>query len=200
MALWLAQKHASARLEVTALKGEVELERINARAMKNDLDAERLLTVRQSEDFKKLEIAAAALRTKVDNNPSQARHATAITAPTPERLADLRITRLHSRSDSMPEAMALVLWNPATQEGLLAAENLPSPGSGEEYRLWIIASSSGPTTPTDGGVITVDPETRAGRHEFRLTHPLSQGSHFAVKRRRLIDAAITDGALILSGP
>ncbi len=70
--MWFAQKQASARLEITALESIVELEQAASQALRNELEAERLLTVRQAEEFKKLEATAATLRTALASERNQA--------------------------------------------------------------------------------------------------------------------------------
>ena len=70
--MWFAQQQASARLEITALESIVELEQAASQALRNELEAERLLTVRQAEEFKKLEATAATLRTALASERNQA--------------------------------------------------------------------------------------------------------------------------------
>ncbi len=198
VALWLSQRQASSRLEIAALESSVELERTTVRALGNELEAERLLTVRQAEEFKKLEAAAATLRHAPAGERGPAPSSPAERGADPGSFADVQIVRLRSRLNSAPDASAVVLWNPASREGLLAVENLPAPHDSQAYRLWIVDPSTG--TPLDGGAFAVDRARGSGRHRFHVPPSLPPGSHFAVRRDRKSGAFPAEGELLLSGP
>ena len=55
---------------------------------------------------------------------------------------------LHERR--RPKALAVAVWDPKKQEGVLSVENLPALAVNEDYQLWIVDPQY--PNPVDGGV------------------------------------------------
>jgi anti-sigma-K factor RskA len=102
-----------------------------------------------------------------------------------QRAADvdqLKIARLVSLASDKKAAVAIAVWNPVKQEGLLRVENLPALGADEDYQLWVIDPQK-PSQPVSSVVFTVGVDG-VGRHTFRPDEPVSSAAVFAVSRER----------------
>ena len=92
------------------------------------------------------------------------------------RMANLQITMLNSRLASLPQAVAVTLWDNDKQNGVFVVENLKELPSDRDYQLWVLENG---TTPVDAGVFHVDP-SGTGRVEFKPKQPIKVAGKFAV--------------------
>jgi len=112
-------------------------------------------------------------------------------------LADLKITALASMLKNSPQALAVAVWDPKKQEGLLNVQNLPALGVNEDYQLWIVDPQY--PNPVDGGVFRVDPATGTLRTPFKAKQPVSAVNAFAVTRERKGGVPKAEGPFVLLG-
>jgi len=109
VAVLLACRNFTLSTTVKILSTEVEFTRVDAQSLKQQLEAERILSARQLADLK--------------NAPA---------------LDSLWFVRLTPPAEAvLPMARAIIAWQPAAAAGILLAEQLPSPAPDEEYRLWL---------------------------------------------------------------
>jgi hypothetical protein len=112
--------------------------------------------------------------------------------------AALKIVLLASPRAGSPPTLAAVVWNPATQEGIFTAQNLPPPAPGQVYQLWEVDPQY--PRPVAAGVIGVDPQTGAARGPFKPGQPLPAAVNFFVTLERQGDGIAPEGPVVLSSP
>lgn len=112
-------------------------------------------------------------------------------------LADLKITTLASMLKNTPEALAVAVWDPKKQEGVLKFAKLPSIASNQDYQLWVVDPQY--PNPVDGGILTIDPKTGAGTITFKPKQPVRSIDAFAVTRERKGGVPKAEGPFILLG-
>lgn len=112
-------------------------------------------------------------------------------------LAELKITALASLLKNSPQALAVAVWNPAKQEGVLKVEKLPVLLPSQDYQLWVVDPHY--PNPVDGGVFTVDPQTGAARLTFKAKQTVTAINAFAVTLERKGGVPKAEGPFVLLG-
>lgn len=112
------------------------------------------------------------------------------------RLENLKVYTLTAPSGGVPPAIAIVIWNPRSQAGILSAEKLPPLAPEKTYRLWINAALSAP--PVDGGVFTADSGTGTAIHPFEANNIVAGITGFVVTLERADGIATAKGPIVLS--
>ena len=112
-------------------------------------------------------------------------------------LANLKITALASMLKNSPKALAVAVWDPKKQEGILKVENLPALAANEDYQLWIVDPQY--PNPVDGGVFTVEPTSGQRQVQFKTKQPVSAVNAFAVTRERKGGVSKAEGPFVLLG-
>lgn len=112
-------------------------------------------------------------------------------------LADFKITTLASMLNNSPQALAVAVWNPAKQEGVLTVQKLPALATDKDYQLWIVDPQY--PNPVDGGVFTVDPQTGERRVSFKSKQPVKSIAAFAVTLERKGGVTKAEGPFVLLG-
>jgi anti-sigma-K factor RskA len=107
-------------------------------------------------------------------------------------LASLKIATLTSMLNNSPQALAVAVWSPEQQQGVLTVDRLPAPPPGQSYELWVIDARPG-AKPVSAGVF-MSSETGSSRITFRPTAPIATAAIFAVSREK------TDGATAHAAP
>jgi anti-sigma-K factor RskA len=110
-------------------------------------------------------------------------------------LARFKIAALTSLLGNSPEAIAVAVWNPDQQEGLLTVDHLPALADDRDYQLWVIDPQY--PIPVDGGVFRVDPATGQARYSFRADKPIKTVAQFAVSLERRGGVAKAEGPMVL---
>ncbi len=113
-------------------------------------------------------------------------------------LADYKIAALASLLGNSPQALAVAVWNPANQEGVLTVQQLPALSADQDYQLWIVDPQY--PIPVDGGVFRVDPTTGEARLNFRPNLPVKTVAKFAVSLERKGGVPKAEGPMVLIGP
>lgn len=112
-------------------------------------------------------------------------------------LAQFKIATLASLLHNSPKALAVAVWNPTTQQGILSVEQLPALAADEDYQLWLVDPQY--PIPVDGGVFTVDPKTGVARLDFKPGKPVAQVAKFAISRERKGGVVKAEGPIVLLG-
>ena len=113
-------------------------------------------------------------------------------------LADYKIATLASLLGNSPQALAVAVWNPANQEGVLTVQKLPALAADQDYQLWVVDPQY--PIPVDGGVFRVDPATGEARLNFRPNLPVKTVAKFAVSLERKGGVPKAEGPMVLIGP
>jgi len=150
---WATLQWMTLRTEQVMLRTELRLAQLSLKDAQQRREADHILWQHQFATLPQPPVAAPASAASSGN-------------PLPDRAnsAALKIFLLASPRTGSPSALAAVAWNPATQKGVFAAQNLPPPAPGQVYRLWTVDPQH--PRPVAAGVIDVDPQTGAARSPF----------------------------------
>ncbi len=113
-------------------------------------------------------------------------------------LADYKISTLASLLNNSPQALAVAVWNPANQEGVLTVQKLPALAADKDYQLWIVDPQY--PIPVNGGVFRVDPVTGENRVIFHADQPVKSIAKFAVSLERKGGVPKAEGQMVLLTP
>lgn len=181
LAFWTVQRSTLIQQALSALQTTAELERAQLKAVQNQLEAERLISLQQNSDLRQSLADATELRTALTQERTQnARQLADLHAR--NELANFKVARLASLLGNSPEAVAIAVWNPLAQEGILTVEKLATLASDQDYQLWLIDPQY--PSPVSGGIVSIDPVTGTGRANFRPSKPILQAAKFAISRER----------------
>lgn len=158
--VWTWQLYRSSRTEVALLRSQQEIAEVALQTARNQLEAERLL---DSRAIVRLNERIADLNLELKSQGD---------------LAELKIAALASMLNNSPEALAVAVWNPAQQEGILNVEKLPALAAGQTYELWVIEDQK---APVSAGVFSLGGDGR-GRVRFKPAVPIAEAAVFAVSR------------------
>jgi anti-sigma-K factor RskA len=112
-------------------------------------------------------------------------------------LAQFKITTLASMLKNSPQALAVAVWNPATQQGVLQVDKLPALAADKDYQLWVVDPQY--PNPVDGGVFTVNAQTGAAHVQFKAKQTVHAINAFAVTLERKGGVAKAEGPFVLLG-
>jgi anti-sigma-K factor RskA len=173
----------------------------DARALRQELGAERAVSSEiQAEASARAERTAqeaVALRERLDQERALAGQIITELRRQAD-VAELKVASLASLLGQSPEAQAIAVWNPLTQEGVLTVVNLPGLETGKDYQLWLIDPQY--DIPVDGGVFRVDPATGEARVTFRPGRPVAAVDKFAVSLERAGGVPKAEGPMVLISP
>jgi anti-sigma-K factor RskA len=94
-----------------------------------------------------------------------------------------------------PAALAVAVWDPTREEGVLAVSKLPALASEKDYQLWVIDKQY--PSPVSGGVFVVDPATGEAHIVFKADKPVHSIAKFAVSLERKGGATSPQGPIVL---
>ncbi len=206
-AAWLGQLYLAAQAEAQLLRDTPALAEISLKGTQQQLEAERILTHRRLLDTEKQ--TADALRLLAESRTQLAQRDTdlstvnqrvaALTSQLQREadLANLKITALASLLKNSPQALAVAVWNPAKQEGVLQVEKLPALAPDKDYQLWVVDPQY--KDPVDAGTFTVDPESGARRIQFKSKLPLKSIVAYAITQEVKGGVAKSAGPFLLLG-
>jgi anti-sigma-K factor RskA len=176
-AVWFGQLYFVTRAENSLLRDQQALADAALESTRNQLEAERLLARHERADAS---ARLAALTTQMQEQSD---------------LARFKIATLASLLDNSPQALAVAVWNPTTQEGVLTVEKLPAVAPGQDYQLWVVDPQY--PIPVDGGVFSVDPATGEARYRFKADKPVKSIAKFAVSLERKGGVPKAEGPMVL---
>lgn len=217
----LEDQQRIAEIEITSARNQLEAERILANRQLADAtkeltqmnqqiaqstekmaDASRVL----GETYQSLDKAKAELmerQTQLADATDRLAVATTQVASLRERLqvegdlAQFKIATLASLAGNSPQALAVAVWNPRTQQGMLRVEKLPALASDKDYQLWLIDPAF--AAPVDGGVFAVDPTTGHAQVKFKPSQRVNNAAKFAVSVERKGGVPKVEGPIVLIG-
>ncbi|HEU5078590.1 MAG TPA: anti-sigma factor [Opitutaceae bacterium] len=164
---YLSLRQMNARAELGAERDRAELTALELRSTEQKAEAERILAARQIADLQQA-----------------------------GDLTRLKIVKLASPTGNSPEIVAIAVWNPSKQQGVLTVANLPRIQNDQDYQLWIIdARGKG---PVNGGVFAVD-DNGAARFNFHPEQPITAPTQLTISREHKGGAAKPEGAIIATG-
>ena len=110
-------------------------------------------------------------------------------------LAHFKIATLASMLGNSPEALAVAVWDPALQQGVLSVSKLPALASEKDYQLWVIDKQY--PSPVNAGVFVVDPVTGEAHIVFKADKHVDSIAKFAVSLERKGGVAKAEGPIVL---
>jgi anti-sigma-K factor RskA len=188
---WAARLYLTSRSETAALRDQRTIADLDLRSVRNQLEAERIVNQRELTDTRQ-DLADASRRLRDLNRQiadlSRQQKGSG-------SLADYKIADLASTAGNSPQTLAVAVWCPSMQEGILAVSNLPRLPSGKDYQLWIIDPHY--AAPVSGGVFAVNPATGEAYVTFRTGQPIKSIAKFAVSLERKGGAVEPEGPIVL---
>jgi hypothetical protein len=185
---WATLQWMTLHTELVMLRTELQLAQLSLKDAQQRREADRILWQHQ--------IAAVP-------RPSATASASA-TSPAGDPLKDqidpvtLKIVLLAPPRVGSSPTIAAVGWNPVTQEGVFAAQNLPPPAPGQVYRLWALDPQY--PQPVAAGVVGVESQTGAARSPFKPGRPLQAAARFFVSLERQDGGSAPEGPVVLASP
>ena len=206
-AAWLGQLYLAAQAEARLLRDTTTLAELARKGTQQQLEAERILTRRrlldseqQTADSLRLLSAARTQLAERDIDLSTLNERVAALGTQLRRetdLAHLKVTALASLLKNSPQALAVAVWHPDRQEGLLQVEKLPALATGQDYQLWVVDPQY--PIPVDGGVFTVDAQTGDARIPFKSKLPIKNIAAYAITQEVKGGVAKSAGPFLLLG-
>ena len=112
-------------------------------------------------------------------------------------IAHFKIATLASMLGNSPAALAVAVWDPNREQGVLSVSKLPAVGAAKDYQLWVIDAAY--PAPVSAGVFAVDPVTGEAHVVFRADKPVKAIAKFAVSVERKGGAPEPEGPIVLLG-
>jgi len=109
------------------------------------------------------------------------------------RLVDVELATLSSKLNA--SYLASVVWDPASQEGVLQVRRLPEPGAGQDYQLWVIEPDR--PLPVSAGIFRVNPDGSATVH-FAPAQPVPRATTFAVTLEKAGGVQEPEGPIVIA--
>jgi len=111
-------------------------------------------------------------------------------------LAKVQIATLSSKLDEYAKTSAVIVWDPAKQQGVLKLANLPRPAAGKDYQLWVIDSKY--PQPVDGGVVPVN-DSGIAQVSFTPKQPIRKANKFAISVEPMGGVPEPTGTIVFLG-
>jgi anti-sigma-K factor RskA len=110
-------------------------------------------------------------------------------------LAKYKISTLASMLGNSPAAVAVAVWDPAREQGVLSVSKLPVAASEKDYQLWVIDKAY--AAPVSAGTFVVDPATGEAHIVFRADKPVNAIAKFAVSLERKGGSPSPQGPIVM---
>jgi anti-sigma-K factor RskA len=111
-------------------------------------------------------------------------------------LAEVTIATLKAQVAAYQTASAVVVWDKDQKNGVLQLDQLPPPGPGKDYQLWVIDPKK--PQPVSAGVLVV-PNNGLIRTSFHPAAPIESAAAFAISLEKAGGAPKPEGQIILVG-
>jgi len=119
-AAWLGRLYVASQFEGEQLRTQFALAEIELKAVRQQIEAERIIG---REQLAQLD------------------------------LANYKISALASLLQDSPEALAVAVWNPSRQEGVLAVEKMPPLAANQTLELWVVENKENAAPDPNAAVI-----------------------------------------------
>lgn len=185
---WGTLSYFRARMEAELLRDQNRLAELARESTRQQLEATTLINARQITALDQ-QLAAANLQLGETRQ-----HVVELASELKSQgdLANLKIAALASMLNNSPQALAVAVWDPQRQEGMLSLEKLPPLEAGQKLELWVVEAKPG-AKPVSAGVLAVTGEV--GTHlRFKPTAAVTTLAAFAMSREK------DDGAMFHASP
>jgi anti-sigma-K factor RskA len=172
-ALWTHRQYVTVRAENAALAEQQRIAQAALGQAQRELaEAKRLVTESS------LKVAELSTRLKDEGD-----------------LAHLKISTLASMLGNTPAAVAVAVWDPSREQGVLSVSKLPALASEKDYQLWLVDPQY--PSPVNGGVFVVDPVTGEAHIVFKGDKHVGSIAKFAVSLERKGGVPVREGPIVL---
>jgi anti-sigma-K factor RskA len=110
-------------------------------------------------------------------------------------IAHLKISTLASMLGNTPAALAVAVWDPTREQGVLEVSKLPALATEKDYQLWVIDAKY--PSPVSAGVFVVDPVSGEAHIVFKTDKPVRSIAKFAVSLERKGGVPKPEGPIVL---
>jgi anti-sigma-K factor RskA len=110
-------------------------------------------------------------------------------------IAHFKIATLASMLGNTPAAIAVAVWDPSREQGVLSVSKLPALASQKDYQLWVIDKQY--PAPVSAGVFVVDPVSGEAHILFKADKPVRSIAKFAVSLERKGGSPSPEGPIVL---
>lgn len=201
-AAWCGHLCLDARSEAAVLRDQQKLADLELQTARTQLEEEHIIDERQMADSRQLLAARQRLEDAAKLNEQALadsnRQIADLTGKlrTQGDLAELKISTLASMLGNSPQALAVAVWNPQTQEGVLTVSKLPAATNDKDYQLWVIPEGA---APVSAGIVSVENATGETRMNFKAVTPVKSIAKFAVSLERKGGSSTTtpQGSIVL---
>lgn len=184
-AFGLGALYWSTHTENAILRQQQKLAELELRGARDQLEGERILRRREVADARKeADLAQEQMITLQRKLSSEG------------DLARMKIATLVSMLGNSREAVAVAVWDPGRQQGVLNVTKLPTLTEDKDYQLWLMDPQYPSTPAVSGGVFRVDPETGEAKVVFTSGHPMAV-ARFAVSLERRGGVIKREGPVVL---
>jgi anti-sigma-K factor RskA len=190
-AAWMGELYLNSRAQTRALHDQMALADLTLRAERNQMEAERILHRQELADVQGQ--AAEATHRIADSE----RQITDLSRKLKSQgdLAQFKITTLASMLGNTPQALAVAVWDPSHQQGVLSVASLPVLAQNQDYQLWVIDPDY--AAPISGGVFRVEAQHGSAQVNFHISRPINQAVKFAVSREAKGGSDSAKGPIVL---
>lgn len=112
-----------------------------------------------------------------------------------DALSQMKIATLQSLVDTFARTSAVVIWDPDKKSGIVQFNNLPAPGPGKNYQLWVIDPKF--PQPISAGLVPTS-ESGMVKVNFKPAQAVGSAAKFAVSLEDTGESP-TPGQIILLG-
>jgi anti-sigma-K factor RskA len=190
VAAWTGQLYFVARQQNAVLDDQRRVADLELRGLRNQMEAERIVAQRQMAD---LSSQVADARKQADDSKAKLASYEQDTGT-----SRLQFTTLSAMPGDNSPKLAMAVWDPAMQQGMLEVAKLPPPPPGKDYQLWVVDPAY--SKPVDGGVFQVDPVTCQACVSFRPNRLVRTPAKFAVSLERKGGVPVREGPIVMLGP
>ena len=113
---------------------------------------------------------------------------------TRDAFAQLQIATLKSQVKTYANVIAVAVWDAGGQQGVVRFDNLPEPGAGKDYQMWIIDPRY--PAPVSAGTFPVGSDG-SSNVTFKPEQPIALADKFAVSVERKGGSATPQGPIVL---
>jgi anti-sigma-K factor RskA len=113
-------------------------------------------------------------------------------------LSRYKIATLASMLGNTPSAVAVAVWDPSRERGVLSVSKLPAAATEKDYQLWVIDKQY--PAPVSAGTFVVDPVTGEAHIVFKADKPVDSIAKFAVSLERKGGSPSPEGPIVLISP
>jgi anti-sigma-K factor RskA len=112
-------------------------------------------------------------------------------------LSSLEAAALRAQNNSWADTGAVIVWDPAKQEGLLRMTKARPVSANKDYQLWVIDKEL--PAPVSAGIVKID-EQGVATITFKPTAAVSHASAFAVSIEVKGGVPKREGPIVMMGP